>query len=182
VSAERKLTDMVQWTDIPPELHVIRAPVLSPKPTCSHRLVIACDGYAMTDTHFVRKRTTACIGRDNGCEGCLNHERKVRKLYLGVWWPEQDRMWLAELPDGAIRMAWLDLKRLDGRLRGNVLLLSRPSVHKNGRVHAHVRGMTALERAEQWRIPPAFNLRETLAQVWTNLRDVLPPRPAERRA
>lgn len=175
---ERKLTDLVQWQELPPALNVVRVPILSPKPRQSLRTVVVCNEYALVSTHFIRQRTTACIGLENGCEGCIQQARTDTKLYFGVWWPELDRLWAAELPHGAIGDVWTTAHRNNGRLRELVLLHSRPSDHKNGKVRAHLRPQTCIEKNEGWRLPREFNLRESLAQVWVNLREIVtPPAP-----
>ena len=172
---ERKLTDLVQWLDLPPALNVIRVPILSPRPGQQLRTVVVCDEHAVVPTHYIRDRTTACIGAENGCEGCAVQARTDTKLYFGVWWPEQDRCWAAELPHGAIGDVWSTVDRMRGRLRGLVLLQSRPGKHKNARVHAVLRQPTCLEKNEGWRLPRPFNLKDSLSQVWVNLRNPLPP-------
>jgi hypothetical protein len=176
---ERQLTDLVQWQELPPTLNVLRVPILSPKPGESHRVVIVCNDHALVDTHFIRERTTACVGRANNCEGCLEQARKVRKLYFGAWYPGKDRLYAAELPSGAIPHVWLTVDKYRGKLRGWVLVFGRPSKHKTGRVQAMLRPMDQFERRE-WRLPGEFNLKESLAQVWVNLR-VPPPAPEDGR-
>ena len=175
--SERKLTDKIRWLDAPPDLEIIRVPILSPKPTQQLTLGVVCNEEAVVPTHYIRERTTACVGAENGCEGCLVQARTLVKLYLGVWWPEQDRCWAAEVAHGAIGYVWSYIIAHRGKLRGSTLLLGRPSKHKNGRVTALLRPMDQFERRE-WRLPREFDLKASLSQVWVNLRE-RPPIPPE---
>jgi hypothetical protein len=168
VNKRQRLLAAVKWDEPPPDTSVVYAPIMSPDPGQVIRSVVVASQMASVKVHWIADRTTGCIGRENGCEGCIGGRSVKWRGYLGVYRPDDGRYWLAEITPGASTdvAALVFTKAQD--LRGYRLSLSRPGRSRTGKVRA---ALDAPPARGPWLedLPEAFDVRESLLLVWQRL-------------
>lgn len=177
---ERQLIESIDWGVLPPSLNKVYAPIMSPKPGETIRGIIVASEFCGVKTHWMSKRTTGCIGKANGCEGCAGLKPARWKGYFGVLRPDTDRLWLAELTPRAYGDIASILATGTKGYRGWVLTLSRPGKHAAAQVRAALRPPTPEEKAVY--LPGDFDVKRSLLLVWERLRgvpDIRPPQGEE---
>jgi hypothetical protein len=177
--SERQLINSIRWDEPPPPPDVVYAPILSPEPGGSEHGLIVCPEFVGVKTHWIEKRTTGCIGRPNGCEGCRDGKPTRWKGYMGVYRICDGRLWLAELTPRAFEDIAAIVAADVVRLLGWHLTLRRTGTHRQGMVRAALRPPTPEERAIK--LPRPFDLKRSLLLVWERLRrgDGGPEQPEE---
>lgn len=165
---KRSIRDRINWDEQPPDPNVMYCPILSP--SAGQRIVcyVCSPGMVGVKTHWIGERTTGCIGRANGCEGCLANRSSKWKGYVGVWRPDDCRCWLAEFTPGSMRDVGSILLLKSNNVRGYRLTLSRPGTSPKGALRA---ALEAPPHGKPWvsELPYPWDVRDSLMLVWERL-------------
>lgn len=165
--SERQLIDLVDWSVPPPALNVVYAPIMSPKKGEQRHALIVCEEFLGVKTHWIEKRTTGCLGAEEGCEGCRAKKPSRWKGYMGVLNLAGGKLWLAEFTPRAYGDVAQALAGGGKGLRGWHLTLSRANTHAQAQVRAAIRPPTVQEK--DIHLPAAFDIRRTLLLIWERL-------------
>lgn len=143
--------------DGPRFIPIVRAPEQGTLSVVS----LSLDLFAL-DLHWTGRHLLPCTLPGGECIGCDHKQPLKWRGYLGVWFPQSDRLGILELPEAAVRECPELEEGLLPDLRGYHLHVYRRTPNKRGLVIVTFAGQVD----RNLELPRPFDVQASLRRVW----------------